>query len=377
MICLNTTRSRLFVLVLLAIIYTGQPALVLGQSDADHQLEWVRAVIDSTMRAENIPALSIGVILNGELVYVDGFGNIARDSEEKVDGSTLYQIGSDTKKLTAIIAKNLVLEGQLDFDEPIVTHVEGVLTEKALDRLKEVTLRQLLVHRSGVPYRAPTNRRIDGNPMLIPYTEKDLINDLNNMELVAEPGTDSGYSNFGYAIAGYICERASGESYAKLLHKYVANELGMENTMVVPSENQISRIAAPYLKENRMVKSQPWKMGLMTAAGGVYSNIHDSAKLLMAQLAAYRTSDEVSDKGHPLILTDRHEEEGRYYGFGLGKTVYEHGARYGHGGDLDGFASAYIFSPEENGGLVFFTTSGGGWVGRLESQLYSRLFGQE
>ena len=115
-------------------------------------------------------------------------------------------------------------------------------------------------------------------------------------------------------------------------------------------------------------------MGKMTPAGGVYSNIMDSAKLMIAQLAAYRQNDETSDAGHPLILTDRDEAEGRYYGFGLGKTIYEHGTRYGHGGDLDGFASAYMFSPELNGGLVFYTSSGGRWVGRLESQLHNRLF---
>ena len=278
-----------------------------------------------------------------------------------MDGKTLYQIGSDTKKLTAIIAKSLVLDGYLGFDTPIVTYLADVLTAEARERLKEITIRHLLQHRSGVPYREPTHRRIDGDPMLVPYTEKDLIHDLNTMELVAEPGTDSGYSNFGYAIAGYVCERASGESYGALLRKYVTQKYRMRYSGVDQSENQLGLIAVPYRKDNRMIKSQPWNMGKLTPGGGVYSNIFDSAKLMIAQLAAYRENAETADEGHPLILTDQHEEEGRYYGLGLGKTVYDYGVRYGHGGDLDGYASAYLFSPEHNGGLLFLTSSGGRW----------------
>lgn len=371
---LNDTCVILLALAVIGLLQVVQPPNASAQSHSDQQFDWLRAIVDSTMKAENIPALSIGVVMDGELVYTEGFGFKSRDSKDRVDEKTLYQIGSDSKKLTGIIAKSLALDGHLELDTPIVRYLEGVLTDEAREKLKRITLRHLLEHRSGVPYRAPTTHRVDGEPMLIPYSEEDLIHDLNNMELTAEPGGDSGYSNFGYAVAGYVCERASGESYETLLDKYVTITYNMRYSSGHPSSNQRGMIAVPYRKDDRMVKSQPWNMGKMTPAGGVYSNIVDSAKLMIAQLAAYREHEEVSGEGHPLIITDHNDEVGRYYGFGLGKTVSEHGTRYGHGGDLDGYASAYLFSPERNGGLLFLTTSGGRWVGRLESQLRSRLF---
>ena len=94
-------------------------------------------------------------------------------------------------------------------------------------------------------------------------------------------------------------------------------------------------------------------MGKMAAGGGVYSTIIDSAKLMIAQLEAYRSTAEASEEGHPLILTDKNDEHGQYYGFGLGQTIDENGARYGHGGDLDGFASAYLFSPKIMGASFY------------------------
>ena len=243
---MNSKMINVSVLTLIGFLYVGQLVPALGQFEAYDRFAWIEAVVDSTMKAENIPALSLGIVMDGKLVYAEGFGVQERDLNKPVDGETLYQIGSDTKKITAIIAKRLALEGQLDFNAPIVSYLDDLITNEAREKLKTITLKELLLHRSGVPYRAPTTRRIDGDPMLIPYSEKDLIHDLNTMNLAAEPGIAFGYSNFGYAIAGFICERASGKTYAMLVQKYVAEELGMTRTRVDPSDAEVQRMAIPY-----------------------------------------------------------------------------------------------------------------------------------
>ncbi|GAB3823396.1 hypothetical protein GCM10028895_30280 [Pontibacter rugosus] len=332
----------------------------------------MRSKIDSAMKAHNIPALSVGVIRDGELWLCEGFGVKKRGGEAVADEHTLYQIGSQTKMLTGIIVSRLVLERKLDLDESIVNYLPDVFSKQTSEKLQAVTLRILLQHQSGLPGIAPSDHRIDGDPMLVPYTELDLLNDLDELELDFEPGSDFSYSNMGYALVGYICERASGQSYATLLEKYVARPYQLTNTTTELAEHQQELLATPYRKDARDIETKPFIMGKLTSAGGVYSSVADLSRLMAAQLEEYRMLGQTEEQS-PLVLTNSATPDKKEYGFGLVRNVDERGIRYGHGGDLDGFASSYVFVPEQNVGLLLLTSSGGRWLGELEKELIIRL----
>ncbi|MEL6923082.1 MAG: serine hydrolase domain-containing protein [Bacteroidota bacterium] len=338
--------------------------------------EWVEKTIAKAMRKHNIPALSLGIVRDGELDFAKGFGHQDRSQQQAVDAQSFYQIGSDSKKMTAIIVKNLAKAGQLDLDKAIPEYFPKGLSEKTRQKLQPVTLRLLLQHRAGFPYRAPTNRRIDGDPMLIPFTETDVLHDLNVMELSYEPGTKFDYSNFGYAVIGYICELATQKSFGELLQRYVSEAYGMDNTTVALNEAQQTKRVLPYRKDKRKRPSQPWQMGKMVAGGGIYSNVEDVGKLMSAQLKAYRAFHESGQSESPIVLTKNLGEEKFEYGFGLMRLKDETGVFYGHGGDLDGYGSIYTFYPEQNKGLILLTSSGGKWFRNLELELRTKLFAQ-
>ena len=336
--------------------------------------KWVEEKIEDVMKTNNIPALSIGIVRGGRLVYSEGFGHLNRDSSTKVGPNTLYQIGSDTKKFTAMVVNNLVMEGELDLDKSIMSYLPDSLPKETRKKLQKISIKMLLNHKSGIPNRAPSNSRIDGDPMLIPYTKGDLLSDLNDLDLDFEPGTKFSYSNLGYAITGYLCERAGNQDYASLVKKLITNKYGMPNTCVFPNAEQKKLIATPYRKDDKTVKSAPWAMGKMTPAGGIYSNVLDISNLMIAQLKAYQKFYETGDKNNPLILTENAETNDEHYGFGLAKRIDENGIRYGHGGDLDGFASGYVFSAEHGTGVVLLTSSGGKWFSSLDGEIRKILF---
>ncbi|MDT0605828.1 serine hydrolase domain-containing protein [Croceitalea rosinachiae] len=333
----------------------------------------IKRVIDSILTANNIPGLAVGII-DGTTIQTDGFGTLERSSVDRIDKNSIFQIGSDTKKFTAIIARNLVTDGKLNLDEPLVNYLPNSVSSETKVKLKDITTRLLLLQRSGVPYRAKSVQRVDGDAMLIPYSEKDLIADLNSTELAFEPNSEMGYSNYGYAIIGYVCELVSGKTYSELVKFYITDKYGMDNTFIHPDQRQSKLIAFPYRKDDRTLKSEPWKMGKMTPAGGIYSNITDLSKLMISQIEAYRNFSKDSITDNPLILTESDGIDGSHYGFGLSKTIKDNWTRYGHGGDLDGYASCYVFSPEKNVGLIMLTTSGGRWFGDLERILKQELF---
>lgn len=330
---------------------------------------WTSKQIDSIMCADNIPAISIGIIKDGKVIMNKGFGVHQRDQKVEASASSIYQIASDTKKMTGIIVKNLVDEGKVKLDEPIITYLGNSIGSSAKERLQSITLKQLLLHKSGLPYRQPTITRKDGEPMIIPYTEKDLLNDLNIVKLESEPGASFAYSNFGYAVIGYICERASKLKYEDLIKKYVAKAYQMPSTKTILTDSEKELLVTPYRKDDRNKESKAFNMGKLQAAGGVYSNTSDLLSLMTYQMNAYI----YQKKADPLVLTEDAESEEYFYGFGLAKRVFETGTQYGHGGDLDGFASDYVFSPEYRSGIVILTSSGGQWVGELEKKVFYKL----
>ncbi len=336
-------------------------------------VRWFKKKIDSAMHLNNIPAVSVAIVKEGRIILSEGFGFHDRSETVRANSFSVYQIASDTKKMTGIIAKHLVNQGKLNLDTPIVHYLIDSLEPEAEERLRNITVRHLLRHTSGLPYRELTEKRKDGEPMLVPYTEEDVLNDLNSVELLVEPGTKFGYSNFGYAVAGYLCEQASGETYQELIRKYISEAYDMPNTTIVLTNEQKTHLVTPYRKEDRSKATSAFTMGKLAAAGGVYSNVNDLSKLIIQQINAYQSHNRLENDRNPLVLNEDIDVKENGYGFGLGKKVFETGIQFGHGGDLDGFASGYIFSPQYKSGVIILTSSGGRWIGELEKILFHKL----
>ena len=336
-------------------------------------IAWTNNEIDSIISADNIPALSIGIIKDGKVIMHKGYGVHNRNNKIQASTNSIYQIASDTKKMTGIIVKNLVAKGKLNLDKSIITYFENTLNNKAKGRLQNITLRQLLLHKSGLPYREPTMNRKDGEPMLIPYTEIDLLNDLNNVKLKSVPGTNFGYSNFGYAVIGYICETVSKKRYSELIEEYISRPYQMPNTTTLLTNKQLQLLVTPYRKEDRNTETKAFKMGKLKAAGGVYSTINDLSILMLHQINSYAEFNQNKKSNKLLHLNEDNITEENGYGYGLGKKKFKTGTQYGHGGDLDGFASSYLFSPEYKSGVIILTSSGGKWIGELEKKVFYKL----
>lgn len=350
-----------------------QPAPSIASVKSE-ELRWVSERVLAYKSENDIPAIGVGVVKDGKVMMLEGFGVLERGGGSPFTEDSLIQLGSVTKVLTGIVLNSLILEQRIDPQASIVDYLGEDLTLDARARLEPVTIEHLLHHRSGLPRDPITPVRADHNsPMLDGYTEETKIRDLSAMDLAFKPGTAWSYSNFGYGLVGLIAERETGMSFEQLLQKYIAGPYGMQDVFIRPMTEHAPRIATPYRKDDRQVATLAWDMGKESPSGGIYTTTEDMLRLLTAQITAYNVF-EATGAQSPLVLTARtaSTELGNppmLYGYGL----FERQTRFDHFGDLDGYGSDYRFSPDLRLGMVALTTSGGVWLDDMMDEVFEDL----
>lgn len=167
-------------------------------------------------------SVAVGVIKDGQVTLLDGYGY--RNVEEKLpaDGQTLYQIGSCSKAFTAALCAIFVDKGLIDWDTPIREYDPDIrfYDDYVSDH---VTLRDVLSHRTGVPRHEYSWYGTD-------FDRQQLVHNIRFLEPNKPFRTDFQYNNYGYLVAGAVLEKVSGKTYEELLQEYIFNPLGMKRT---------------------------------------------------------------------------------------------------------------------------------------------------
>lgn len=353
--------NSLFLFVILLII--TPVAIIQSQST----IERITQEVEAAVKAENIPAVSIGVLYQDSIYYINK-GHFNRQDNRTVDEKSIYQIASLGKIFVGVIANNLLLENKIHLQQAITDFLPDVFSEKRKQQLEKITIEHLLHHQSGLPQDSRiTYRRKDGTAYLYNYTEEDLLKDLQKLKI--KSGNPYQYSNTGYAILAYLLEKATDSTYDTLMGKYILTPYGLKNTVRALNEDQQKQFVTPYRKDKRNIETAPWRMGKMTPPSGFYSNIEDLSKLMKVQLTAYQNYEK-TQQVTPLILTEniiqKYEKYAVKYGYGFNDWGNK---TYGHTGDMDGFAGDYSITLGRNTGVVVLTSSGEDWIRPMISNI--------
>jgi CubicO group peptidase (beta-lactamase class C family) len=137
--------------LLLALLILLQP---LRAAEFDPQP--IDAVVEQALAQSGAPGAAVVIVKDGEVIYLKGFGVRERGRPEPVTPDTVFAIASCTKAFTTTVLAMLVDEGKLKWDDKVHQHLDYFrLTDELADR--EVTIRDLLCHRTGMP-RATARR---------------------------------------------------------------------------------------------------------------------------------------------------------------------------------------------------------------------------
>ena len=238
--------------------------------------------------AESNAGMVIG-LLDEHDSRVFSAGKLDNGSDRKVDGDTVFELGSVTKVFTALLLLDAVRRGEMKLDDPVAKYLPKRVKVPAHGG-KEITLLNLAVQDSGLPFHPDnlwdkpvkefTLKEIkEGSDA---YTVEKMYAFLSGYNLTHDPGASFEYSNVGMALLGHAMERKTGADYESLVVDRICRPLKMDNTLITLPPALKAHLARGHLDDG--TPSEHFHLQAMASAGSLLSTANDLLKFLSANL---------------------------------------------------------------------------------------------
>jgi CubicO group peptidase (beta-lactamase class C family) len=242
----------------------------------------VQKMLDAIIEGKRAAGIAIGwVTPQGRCVVTSG--SSGKTARPKIDGDTMFELGSITKALTGTLLADMVAKGELKLDDPIGPYLP--IAAQGNTSLAAVTFRQLTTHSAGIA-RVPMTLAFlkagltDPSDPYANYSESDFVADLANMTV--KHRASYAYSNTGGALLGMLLANRAGQSYSELVHKRLLDPSAMSATSLVPAKSDDALAAQPH--DTKLKATVGWNLGAFVPTGGARSSVNDMMKLIDANL---------------------------------------------------------------------------------------------
>ncbi len=358
-------RRRVVALGALLLLATGVAGLHAAPSAPPDLDGWV----ERAMRTFDVPGLALAIVKDDTVVLAKGYGVRTLGESAPVDAHTLFGIASNTKAFTATALAMLVDEKKIEWDAPVVRYLPAfAMWDPYVTR--ELTIRDLLVHRSGLGLGA-------GDLLWWPastYTRQDIARRLRDIRPATSFRSAYAYDNVLYLVAGEVIAAVSGTSWEDFVSTRILAKVGMAGTNVRHSSaaagGNVATTHAPI--DGKVRPIAPFDSDNTNPAGGINSSADDMARWLRVQLSGGRLPDgsrlisEASARQLTTIVTpmpfgDPPKElpplTMNFRGYALGFEVRDYRGHKAvmHTGGLPGYVSRVAMIPDANVGVVVLT----------------------
>jgi CubicO group peptidase (beta-lactamase class C family) len=355
----ESPMSRLgFVLVALAtFVPSGRAAAPVEDPGYDE-------LIAQAQKAFGVPGAAVVAVKDDTVVYLKGFGVRKHGSDEKVTPDTSFAIASCTKAFTATLLAMQAAEGKLSWDDRVRKHLDWFrLSDELADR--EVTLRDLFSHRSGMP------RHDMLWAGLTPDTQ-ELIRRWGKAKSSTSFRSTWEYSNVPFVIGGVVAGKVAKSDWPTLTRERLFAPLGMTASGVTPRE----ALARPdhatphYLGHDGVIREVGWDyLDSARPAGSINSTARDLGQWLRFHLAGGKwggkqliASRALKETYTPQMVMKPTgamanffpEKATRFSAYGLGWFVHDYRGHLcvSHGGTLTGFRAQCMLVPDKKVGVM-------------------------
>ena len=210
-------------LFLVTLAVQAAPAADVTPQSVKLVLRELDRLVEQTLKKTGVPGMAIAVVCKDQVIHLKGFGVREAGKEERVDADTVFQLASVSKPMASTVLAALVGEGLIDWDDRVIDHDPGFrLSDPFVTR--EVTLRDLLCHRSGLPDHAGDLLEDLG------HERAEVLRRLRFEKPASSFRSQFAYTNFGYTEAGVAGARAAGAAWEDLATDKLFRPLGMKSS---------------------------------------------------------------------------------------------------------------------------------------------------
>ena len=260
---------RKHLLGLAAVTLSTMPAFAMSDDD-------LRAALERRFKDDRTGAcIAAAVVDKGATAKAYACAKSQRPFDER----TAFEIGSNSKPMTAALLAELIARGEVTLDDPIAKLLPpGTIVPSFNGR--QITIRDIVTHTSGLTsFPWPM---ADMNNPYARLTERDLFGALAATKLTRAPGTQWEYSNFATMVLSYALAKRSGKDFETLLRERLLAPLGMNDTYIAKRPPHI-RLAQGHIANG--MPTVPWDFHVdMAGVGGVRATLPDMVRYLEGQL---------------------------------------------------------------------------------------------
>ena len=358
-----STEVRQWALTLATILATAIAPLRTSAQFTPFELELARfdAEVAFNVLEDAGGAVSVAVFSGTEVIWTKGYGWADIDGRVAADARTIGRTGSISKSFTAVLMMQLVERGIIELDDRVNDYfpeIEGLVKRPV--GAEPITFRMLGSHTAGL-VREP---ELEGAAVGSIYSwEEKVLSSIPTTAYQTKPLTEYSYSNIGFGILGLALSRASGVPFMELIETLIIRPLGMESTtFILDSPELLTRMSVGYSRDRmtgelsaEQATREHFGRGYKVPNGGIYSTVHDLAKLGAALMG----------EGDVQILSEESRSEmfspqapATTYGLGLFLYDSEEGPLLvGHSGSVAGYNAYLAFDPKTKLGVSMFRTT--------------------
>ena len=309
------------------------------------------AFIEREIRDKGIPALSIALVDDQQIVWSRGFGMEDAGAKREATAQTVYRVGSVSKLFTDIGVMQLVERGTINLDAAVQRYLPSFTPRNSFGT--PITLRQLMSHHAGLVREPPVGHYFDDTSPSLAAT----IASLNRTSLVYAPGTTQKYSNAAIATVGYLLERRSRTPFAAYLQRAVLAPMGLSSSAFAPTPALLAHVpqAEMWSYHHHSFPAPTFQLG-MSPAGSMYATMPDLGRFISVLFnggAGVRgrviEAETLAEMWRPQFAAPG-ATQGSGLGFVVGTLEGERVVQ--HGGAIYGFATQLAALPDAKLGVA-------------------------
>jgi CubicO group peptidase (beta-lactamase class C family) len=314
--------------------------------------EKVEPIVLQVMKSYELTGLAIGIVKDNEIVYAKGFGVKNIETKEPITTKSLFHMASVSKPFSATAIMQLVEQGKVSLDDPIVKYLPYFKLDD--ERYKEITIRQMLGHISGMP--DVSNYHWD-KPEYDGGALERYVRSLADEKLIAEPGERFSYSNMAFEVLGDLIAKVSGMSFEDYVKKNILDPLEMHESTFLKKKVSPKLATTPHVMKLKTVVSDIYPYHRAHAPSStLHSNVLEMCNWAIANMnkGAFKGTKILKPESYDILWEPAKLNNGETGRAGLSWFIrtYREIKTVSHGGGDVGYRTYLIMMPEKSTATV-------------------------